>query len=380
MAGPCCTLRRTFREARRVTIITPEIEAGAGGLADYTLRLLEHWPFDTNLQILTRRVPENKVAGPHAIRLLPSGEEEIFRALCAATGPVLIQYSAFGYDPAGNPEELINAVTRWKSSGNSSRLVVMFHEIWMFVPFWNRRFVSQKKHRRLIGRLALAADVVVTSTASQAAHLREVSGRSDVSVLPVGSNITPHPISTSARDGTAAVIFGLAHSRLRALGSLRAALRELARANTLTRITTIGHGDNSGEATLLEDLKLSAGHQQLGACSEAAVSREFQQAAFAISDQDPLSYSKSGTLMAYAEHGLNIISPFATATSREPFSFFFSPAELQSGVSLEQREERARLLKSWQARTASWPSIADFFLAALRPPESPLSATPRETD
>ena len=363
-----------------MTIITPEIEAGAGGLADYTLRLIEHWPVDTNFQILTRRLPQNKVTGPHVTGLLPSSEEEIFRALFAAKGPVLIQYSAFGYDSAGNPEDLINAVTRWKSFGNSSRLVVMFHEIWTFVPFWNRRFLAQKRHRRLIGRLALAADVVVTSTASQAAHLERVSGRSDVSVLPVGSNITPHPISKSARDETAAVIFGLAPSRIRALRSLRGTLRKLASAKTLTRITTIGQGDNSGESALLEDFKLSAGFQQLGACSEAVVAREFEQAAFAISDQDPLSYTKSGTLMAYAQHGLNVISPFASATSGEPFSIFFSPTDLQGGVSPEQREERARLLKNWQARTSSWPSIADFFLAALRLPESSLSATRRETN
>ena len=355
-----------------MTIITPEIDAGAGGLADYTLRLIEHWPADSKFQILTRRMPQTKMAGSHLTSLLPVTEEEIYRALGATDGPVLLQYSAFGYDPTGNPEGLINAVTRWKAFRNSSRLVVMFHEIWTFIPFWNRRLIAQKRHRRLIGRLARAADVVVTSTASQAAHLEKVSGRSDVSVLPVGSNITLNQPSNSARDGTAAVIFGLAPSRIRTLRKLHGPLRQLASAQKLTRITTIGHGDDSEETALLASLKLAEGFQQLGICPEATVSRELDRVAFAISDQDPLSYPKSGTLMAYAQHGLNVISPFASAARGEPFSIFFSPAELLRGVSLEQRDEHARLLKNWQARTSSWPAIADFFVKALRVSGAPL--------
>ena len=51
----------------------------------------------------------------------------------------------------------------------------------------------QQLHRRDLRKLLQVADVVFTSTASQAEHLTALSPRCPIEVLPVGSNIRRVP-------------------------------------------------------------------------------------------------------------------------------------------------------------------------------------------
>ena len=81
-----------------VTIIVPELTPGVGGVADYTLRLVEEWG--------------DRVA-PRFI--LPNDIKNGLRAkLPANGGKVLLQYSAYGFDRVGYPRKLLRDLIEWK--------------------------------------------------------------------------------------------------------------------------------------------------------------------------------------------------------------------------------------------------------------------------
>ena len=62
--------------------------------------------------------------------------------------------------------------------------------------------------------------------------------------------------------------------------------------------------------------------------------------------------------MAYAAHGLNIISCYAGASKPEPLSLMTSPDELLRGVAPQELESRGERLRRWQEQTSAWPHIA----------------------
>lgn len=57
------------------------------------------------------------------------------------------------------------------------------HEIWTFWPLLNKNYLVQELHRRKIAKLLTEANVIFTSTASQAEHLRTLVRRT-VEVFP----------------------------------------------------------------------------------------------------------------------------------------------------------------------------------------------------
>jgi hypothetical protein len=330
-----------------VVIVTPEVAPGAGGVGDYTLRMIEQWEGRANVRFVIPPLDELQ---------LPERD-----------GRVLVQYSAYGFDQFGAPRKLLRRLRDWKQSGGGV-LVMMFHEIWTFWPSWNHNRLLQALHRHSLGKLLPHVDAIFTSTASQAEHLRRLAGGRTVQVLPVGSNV-PVVQGDAVRDPGAAVLFGLQGSRLRALRELHEHLRPLAEARRITSLTSVGGGNTAAgerdEREMLSRLALVNGHQQRDALPEEEVSAELSQASFGISAQDELSITKSGTFMAYAAHGLSIISPAADPVGLAPLCWATHPAELLRGVSEDELRERAARLRDWQQNTASWSRIADRFAEAL---------------
>src|SRR5437763_619609 len=74
--------------------------------------------------------------------------------------------------------------------------------------------------------------------------------------------------------------------------------------------------------------------------------------------QDELSITKSGTFIACAAHGLNILSCYADAAKPEPLSLMTSPEELLKGVTQRELQLRGERLRHWEERTSAWPHIA----------------------
>jgi hypothetical protein len=336
------------RMNNRVVIVTPELPPATGGVADYTQRLIEAWPDKKNLQVL---VPQTTIE-----ELLLSGAR------------VLVQYSAYGFDHHGYPGKLIRALIDWKKK-TRGRLVVMFHEIWTFWPVTNKNFFVQLLHRRAIKKLLKAADKVFTSTQSQAEHLKALSSRSLIHVLPVGSNIRRCEDVDLARIPGRAIIFGLQRARIRGLKKMRGSLSSLAAAGHITEIISVGtNGDpvlEAEECSLLASLQLQKGFEQCGLRSEREISELLLSASFGIFGQDELSLTKSGTFMAGAAHGLNILADFASASKPAPACCLVSPAELHERISSAQLQQRAEDLRAWQDQNCSWELIAQTFADAL---------------
>jgi glycosyltransferase involved in cell wall biosynthesis len=331
----------------RVFVITPELTPGAGGVGDHTLRLLENLPGRENIRLL--------VTSGH-LKELP------------ADGKVFVQYSAYGFDRLGYPRKLIQALIDWKKRSRG-RLVIMFHEIWTFWPMTNKNFFVQFLHRRAIKRLLSYADAVFTSTPSQAGHLRALSPRARIHVLPVGSNICRKSGFDLPRRAGWAIVFGRQSARLRALKKMRDSLKSLVAAGRISGIVAVGADSDpqahEEENKLLASLGLSDGFEQHGAQSEAIVSEMLSTASFGIFGQDELSYGKSGTFMAYAAHELNVLSEFADASGPEPVCWLIAPRELLEGISQAELQSRAEHLCDWQQRTASWELIGTTVAQAL---------------
>lgn len=332
-----------------VVIIAPESEPGRGGVGDYTLRLLEKLPGRKQVRVL-----------------VPSGD---LAQLPPNIDSVLVQYSAYGFDRFGFPRNLIRGLIDWKKQ-TGRRLVVMFHEIWTFWPVTNKNFFVQLLHRQAIKRLLQHVDVALTSTPSQAQHLEALSPGTPVYVLPVGSNIQPRGDIDLPRKPEWAVLFGLQRARIRALQKMQASLVSLAAAKRITKIISVGASSGSQgdaeERRLLEDLPLAEGSEQRGAQSEEAISETLATAAFGIFGQGELSYGKSGTFMAYAAHGLNILADCADASKPAPLCWLVAPRELLGGIASADLQKRAERLRAWQNQTSSWDRIGASVAEALK--------------
>ena len=352
---------------REVTIISPEIAAGTGGLADYTLRIVEEW---RDLASVSLIIPANKRRagqGKETARKIDRTKSALRQALPSHGGAALLQYSAYGYDDFGYPRWLLRGLNEWKRRTRGT-LVIMFHEIWTFWPVLNKNYLVQQLHRRGIRALLANADVAFTSTANQAGHLRTLVPGAKIEVLPVGSNVRriDRPM-VGRRNPGVAVLFGLQATRLRVLREMMSGLKMLSAEGLLEKIILIGAGDSAAgrkeERRLLEDLQLPRGFEQRGAASESAISHALLEASFGLSVQDELSLTKSGTFMAYSAHGLNVISTHVDAV--EPGCWLISSEHLRRGISPNELTRRATALQKWQEQTASWTQIAARLANAL---------------
>ena len=353
-----------------IIIIAPEIEPGAGGLADYTLRVVEPWRGLARVRFLIPRTADGSAAVPRQeVEAIERNAEALRSQLPAKGGKVLLQYSAYGFDQFGYPRWLLRALADWKRAAGGL-LVIMMHEIWTFWPVLNKNYLVQQLHRRDLRHLLGHTDAVFTSTTSQAEHLRALTPGRTVQVLPVGSNILPAASTGEAKLRGVAVLFGLQGSRVRALQKMQDDLKALAAAGRIRKFVTAGGGNDAEgerkEHDLLDGIRLADGVEQRGALQEDKVSQLLSQATFGISAQDELSVTKSGTFMAYAAHGLNILSPFAGASRPEPLCWATHPAELLQGISDEQLHSRAEKLRNWQKATCSWAGITEQFARALQ--------------
>jgi hypothetical protein len=234
----------------------------------------------------------------------------------------------------------------------------------------NKNYLVQQLHRRDLRALISRADSVFTSTASQADHLRALCPECPIEVLPVGTNVVPRSTADGTRQRDTAVVFGLQGSRIHALEKMHDGLKAAAGSGRIQRVVTVGGGTNSEQSRreheLLTELELREGFEQRGSLAEQEVSALLSQASFGVSAQDELSVTKSGTFMAYAAHGMNILSPFASRAKSEPLCWATDPAELSRGITDDELRTRAESLRKWQERTCSWPKIAEQFARALR--------------
>ncbi len=354
--------------SRELVVITPELQPGSGGLADYTWRVVEQWPRALEVRFIVPAPADATLTTTNQVDQVARKADALRERLPAGGGKVLLQYSGYGFDRWGYPRWLLHALLDWKQRSGGV-LVVMLHEIWTFWPRLNKNYFVQQLHRRDLAKLCAVADAIFTSTASQAEHLRALTPSAAAEVLPVGSNVSAVADETTREPGVA-VLFGLETNRLRGLREMHVELKALGAAGKIERVVTFGaartEAGHADEQRLLAELNLPRGFEQRAQLPEAEASRALRSATFALSAQDKRSLTKSGTFMAYAAHGLNVVSLAADPRGPEPLPWLTSPAELLSGISAEELRSRSERLCGWQERTASWPQIAARFARALQ--------------
>jgi hypothetical protein len=342
-------------------IICPELSSG--GVGDYTHMLLENLPRIEGLRLIVPKIGSRPLSsfGQYSVEETVGSIGDLLDRL-PVQGTVLVQYSAYGFDRHGYPSWLIKALLQWKKESQRT-LAIMFHEIWAFWPMWNKNYLLQQLHRRALRRLLRVTDAVFTSTLSQVAHLAALSPRCPIQFLPVGSNIRQVTTGNGEKEAGIAVLFGLQHSRIRTLRTMLPALKSLGGTGKIRKIVTAGAGQSregdDDEAALLTELDLSEGFDQRGPLPEEKISELLSACEYALSAQDEPSITKSSVFMAYAAHGLNIISQYADVSKSEPLSLLISPDELNKGVTRTELEHRGEILRQWQERIAAWPSIAN---------------------
>ncbi len=353
---------------RKMVMICPELTSG--GVGDYTRLLLEHLPREKVSRLIVPKIGSRPISAfeHYPVEETDGTAQDLTERLGKSEGIVFVQYSAYGFSDNGYPRWLINALLDWKKR-SEHLLVMMFHEIWTFWPFWNRNYIFQRLHRRDLGRLLGVTDVIFTSTPSQAAHLTALSPQSNVEVLPVGANIRPIQALNEDREAGTAVLFGLQLNRIRALRKMGRDLKALGAAKLIRKIITVGGGQSRAgdeeEFACLMELDLAEGFDQSGPLPEEKISELLLSSAYGISVQDDLSIMKSGTLMAYAAHGLNVLSCYAASDKSEPLSLMIAPEELLRGIEQSEMRTRGVKLRQWQERTSSWPQIASRVMQAL---------------
>ncbi|MDQ6654399.1 MAG: glycosyltransferase, partial [Verrucomicrobiota bacterium] len=179
-------------------IITTRLPPATCGIGSYSALLREHWPEST--APVAFLVMDGAAAARHAssdeVAEFHGSGSELGRQLdWLGTGDLLLHYAGRAYQRFGCPLWLPGVLARWKRKFPGSRLMIMAHEVPGRLPMASRHFWLAQVNACIIRRLARIADVLVTNTPHHAAQLSRISGRSDVQLLPVGSNISgsSHP-------------------------------------------------------------------------------------------------------------------------------------------------------------------------------------------
>ena len=360
-----------------ITVITPQLPPAVCGVGDYTMRLIEAWNDAPRFRFLVARgLASTAEERPELITTsFACTHASLLAGLQASAGShVLLQYAPHGYDGRGCPTWIAGALAAWRRSRHErARLVVMFHELWTRVPWWRPGAIRQLLHRQVIRRLVRAADRAFTNTPGYRGWLRKLSPDSDVGVVPIGSNIPPIPeYSREVREPGLFVLFGRQGTRIHALRTMGRSLARLHGVGRLRRLVIAGGGSSMAheDRAVLRACLPESVTEQWGYVPAGELSRLLYRAEFGISDQTWDSVTKSTTFMAYASHGLNILSPYAGHDARAPYGWSTSAEELEerSHYLAPLLRERADHLRQWYRDTADWAVIAGQMKAAFNQP------------
>jgi hypothetical protein len=245
-------------------------------------------------------------------------------------------------------------------------LLIFFHEL----PSDNftitsRYFWIDMCNWRVIRKLAGFADVIVTNTAEHATKLQKISGRTDIHLIPVGSNIERVGDSSEQRARTDFAIFGLPFGRLQTLQMFNHEVRSWEGNGHLRKLHLIGPRDKKFDARseqLIATWRNPGVIVRHGLLSSAEVSRLLSQVRFGLAIATTGNWSKSTVFMAYAAHGCAIISKAKSESA--PLCFTIAPNELGTISDLDLLA-RTRALRKWYDENAAWSAIATEVAALL---------------
>jgi glycosyltransferase involved in cell wall biosynthesis len=181
----------------------------------------------------------------------------------------------------------------------------------------------------------------------------------------VPSNILPAAANSEERRSGEFVIFGLPFGRLQTVELFRDWILAWGKTGRLRVLHLVGPSDEKFTAqahTLLAGCLPPAAIVQHGALSPAEVSRRLLRAEFCLSPATKLTWSKSGSFMAFAAHACPIVS--IDGTSSPPLNETIPPAEVATITESEARQ-KAAALREWYSRNADWDVSAKRIAALI---------------
>ncbi len=355
---------------RPLAVITTRLPPQVCGIGTYSWLLHKHWPSSggpTQFFVMDGATQSIAELGHSAISTFNQSAHQLARALKRfGDVDILLHYAGRAYHAYGCPTWLPPVLRAWKAEF-CGRLVIFFHEL----PGDNRAFTSRyfwidKVNRRVVRKLTDLADVIATNTAEHVTKLRQISGRTDVHLVPVGSNIEPVGDGSEQRTSADFAIFGLPFGRWQTLQIFDREIRSWQEKGHLAKLHLIGP---AGEKFDARSEKLIARWPNPGVVvrhgflSSAEVSRLLLQTRFGLTNATTGNWSKSTAFMAYAAHGCAIISKAKAELA--PLCFTIAPGELET-ISDVDLGRRTRSLYKWYAENADWNVIAAKIAVLLR--------------
>jgi hypothetical protein len=348
--------------ARPFIIISTRLPPQLCGIGAYSWLLHRHWPGETSHVgfLVVEGAAESAAALNHsAIAEFNAKAANLSRALESAGGAdVLLHYAGRAYHRYGCPIWLPAVLAKWKAKYPAGRLLIFFHELPGKFPIASRHYWIDLCNRRIIRKLARLADVIVTNTSDHVTKIMKISGRADVHLAPVGSNILAPDNLSQQRVRTEFVIFGLPFSRWQTLQMFDAEIRSWQRDGRLTKLHLVGPRDEKFDLRSEEliaawpDPHVVTRH---GTLPSLEVSKLLARAQFALTNATFKNWSKSGSLMAYASHGCAIVGRLHSASTPLCFTISSDDVATISDVDLGRRTQS---LKEWYDQNADWNIIA----------------------
>jgi len=366
---------------RPLIVISTRLPPQLCGIGAFSWLLHRHWPGDTSrVRFLVVEGAASSAAALHhsAISEFNAEAGKLSRALeNVGDADVLLHYAGRAYHRFGCPLWLPAVLAQWKAKYSAGRLLIFFHELPGEFPIASRHYWIDLCNRRIIRKLASLADAIVTNTSDHVTKIEKISGRADVHLVPVGSNILPRLRDLSLRSGDALVadspdrmhtefvIFGLPFGRWQTVQMFDAEIRAWQASGRLTRLHLVGPRDEKFDLrsekliATWPDSRVVTRH---GMLPSLEVSKLLARAQFGLSHATLENWSKSTAFMAFASHGCAIVGKLHSAPV--PLCFTISPDEAAT-VSDAELKRRTRSLKEWYDQNADWNVIARKISALL---------------
>lgn len=357
----------------RVVFILPQLPPAHCGLGDYSMILLTEMHLDPPPRILVRHgAAATRVAHPELdVEQLPGTQDGLvvrLRELRAKR--VFVQYVAQGFQSRGCPLWFLAALRNWRRETPDRRLVIMFQELWFDPPWWKPDWLLQKCHRAALRRLVNVVDRVFVSTATFVRLLSGATSPEKIRLLINPATICPQElVAKPSREDGFWVLFGLQGSRLLALEGMAPWLPTLHRKGIIKRLGVVGargkQAANDREDALLASALPEEAVDLHGALPAESVSSLLQQAEVGLFAKVSHGYTKSTIFMAYASHGVCIVSPEHVGDYEPPLCWVTHPSEFSKGRSIEDVIRRGNSLQQWYSDNASWEHVASIYKEAL---------------
>jgi hypothetical protein len=358
----------------RVIFILPRLPPAHCGLGDYSMILLRYMRMDPPARILVMHgVAETRSEHPELdVEQLPRTQAGLLAHLRELRAQrVFVQYVAQGFQSRGCPLWFLGALRKWRMQTPDVRLVMMLQELWFDPAFWRPDWILQKLHKRALCWLAQETDQVYVSAQGFKERLEDIVPPSRLAVLmnPATVPLTGS-VAQSVREPGLVVLFGRQPSRLSALSAMGSWLGMLHAAGVLKELWLVGSREsqalNKREDELAASLLPEGAAHVLGPQTPERLSQILLKSQMGVCAKATHGYTKSTIFMAYASHGVSIISPETINDPSPALCWVTHPAEVLDGVvKMDQVRERGELLARWYEENASWEHVAATYRKAL---------------